>query len=147
MVCKERGSAWGWASKIVLLKRSFSVAVACCCQVSGLGHWLGSDLEGNYAALKTSTPKHVKRGEKFKMFPDMLLLHLLFLLERNYGEYLCENCSMLLVTICSELIFCPLQFFLLCAEVDRKSSTEKKKADLYSKDAIVVIFSYFYYQN
>lgn len=50
------------------------MAVACCCQVSGLGHCLGSDLQGNDAALKASTPKHVKKGEKFKMFSDMLLL-------------------------------------------------------------------------
>lgn len=77
MVCKERGSAWDWASKMVL-KRSFSVAAARCCQVSGLGRWLGSDFEGRCAAMKTSTPNHVKRGEKFKMFPDALLLHLLF---------------------------------------------------------------------
>lgn len=62
------------------------MAVACCCQLRGLGHCLGSDLEGNNAALKTSTPKRVKRGEKFKMFPDMLLLRLFFLWERNYGE-------------------------------------------------------------
>lgn len=126
MVCEDRGSAWGWASKMVLLKRSFSVAVACCCQVSGLGHWLGSDLEGNYAALKTSSPKHVKSGEKFKMFPDMLLLHLLFLLERNYGEYLCENCLMLLVTICSELVCCPLQFFC-CMQKQIEKAAQKKK--------------------
>lgn len=100
------------------------MAVACCCQVSGLGHWLGSDLEGNCAALKTSTPEHVKRGEKFKAFPDTLLPYLLFLLEKNYGEYLCQNCLVLLVTICSELshsfvIF--LSFYL----VDRKNSRKE----------------------
>lgn len=125
MVCKERGSAWGWPSKMVLLKRSFSVAVMCCCQVSGLGHWLGSDLEGSCAALKTSTSKHVKRGEKFKMFPDMFLLHLLFLLEKNYGEYLCKNCLVLAVTICSQLVCRSFAIFLLCAVVNRKSSRKK----------------------
>lgn len=111
----------------MFLKRSFSVAAACCCRVSGLGHCLGSDLERNYAALKTSTPKHVKRGEKFQMLPDMLLFHLLFLLEGNNGEYVCKDCLLLLVTICSELLSRSFAIFLLCAVVDRKSSSEKKK--------------------
>lgn len=103
------------------LESSFSVAVACCCQVSGLGHCLGSDLQGNDAALKTSTPKHVKRGEKFKMFPGMLLLCLFFLWERNYGE-------------CVKIIWCfgnslnshvvVLQSLLLTG-VDRKSNRIK----------------------
>jgi len=125
MVCKERGSAWGWASKMVVLKRSFSVAVARCCQVSGLGHWLGSDLGGNNATLKTSALKQVKRGEKFKVFPDMLLLHLLFLLERNYGEYLCKSCLVRPVTVCSELLCGSCAVCRRCAVGDRKSSRKK----------------------
>lgn len=126
MVCKERGSAWGWARRMVFLKRSFSAAAARCCQVSGLGHWLGSDLERSYAALQSSTPKHVKRGEKFQMLPDMLLLHLLFLLEGNNGEYLCQDPLLLLVTVCSELLSRSVAIFLLCAVADRKSSRRRK---------------------
>lgn len=120
MVCKEKGSAWGWASKMEWLESSFSVAVACCCQVSGFralsGLWFTSD-----AALKTSTPKHVKRGEKFQMLPDMFLLYLFFLWETNYVEYVriiwcLDNC------LNSHVV--PLQS-LLFSDIDRKSNRIK----------------------
>lgn len=51
----------------------------------------------------------------------MLLLCLLFLLEKNYGEYLCQNCLVLLVTICSEFLSHSFAIFLSFYVVDRKN--------------------------
>lgn len=123
--CARRGGGSGLGCRVVVVvvKRPFTYRLdAATGQTSG--HWLGSGLGGSCAALKITTPKHVRRGEKFKTFPDRHLLHLLFLLESNYGKQLCEKCSVLLVTVCSQPLH-QLPNSLLHTAVDRNSSRKR----------------------